>query len=152
MKKDILNSSFRHEQKLEITGKDFLITNAIVDNNIDSLSGFAAPKKYKVIDKNGEPVENPTEELLNSGEHLRVFDVHETFHPNNILESYIFKATNRDDLQIEYSVLQDTLEFKRRLMEIHHKEVEAGRTTLISTLEQEFKDAEEFKLKSSVDE
>jgi hypothetical protein len=152
MKKDILNSSFRHEQKLEVTGLDFLWANNTVDKYLESFSGFAAPKKFKVIDKNGEPVENPTQEQLESGEHSRVFDVHETFHPKNILEAYTFKSTNNEELQVEYQNLQDALEFKRKLMEIHHKEVEAGRTTLNETLEQEANDAEEFKLKSTVDE
>lgn len=152
MKKDILNSSFRLDQKLEITGMDFLMANNSLDNYIEGLSGFAAPKKYKVIDKDGEPVENPTEEQLKSGEHTRVFDVHETFHPSNILEVFTFKAQNSEDLQIEYQNLQQSLELKRRLMEIHYKEAEAGRTTLITTLEQEAKDAEEFKLKSTVSE
>jgi hypothetical protein len=152
MKKDILNSSFRHEQKLEITGLDFLWANNTVDKYLESFSSFAAPKKYKVVDKDGEPVENPTKEQLESGEHSRVFDVHETFHPNNVLEVYSFKANNNEELKIEYQNIQDALEFKRILMEIHHREVEAGRTTLNETLMQEAKDAEEFKLKSTVDE
>ena len=152
MKKTILNSSFKLDQKLEITGRDFLMANNALDTYIDGLSGFAAPKKYKVIDKDGEPVENPTEEQLKSGEHTRVFDVHETFHPSNILEVFTFKSQNLEDLQVEYQNLQQSLELKRIFMELHHKEAEAGRTTLITTLEQEAKDAEEFKLKSTVSE
>lgn len=152
MKKDPTNSSFRYEQKLEITGLDFLLANTTFDNYLEHLSGFAAPKKYKVVDKDGEPVENPTEEQLASGEHTRVFDIHETFHPNNILEVFRFKATNQEELQVEYQNLQQSIESKRRLMEIHYKEAEAGRTVLTETLMQEEEDAKEFKLKSAVNE
>lgn len=152
MKKNILNSSFRYEQKIEITGLDFLLSNNVVDNHLEYLSGFAAPKKYKVVDKNGEPVGSPTEAQLTSGEHNKVFDVHETFHPNNILEVFKFKANNREELEKEYQDLQQTLEYKRRLMELHYKEAEVGRTVLTETLIQEAKDVEEFKLKSTVDE
>jgi hypothetical protein len=56
MKKTIENSSFRPEQKIEIQGIDFLLSENAVDTYLNTLSRYCLPKHYKWIDKDGEPV------------------------------------------------------------------------------------------------
>ncbi len=139
MKKTIDNSSFRPEQKLTISAYEYMLMNQAIDDAFSALEGAVIPKRYKFIDKDGEPVEKPTKEMVDSGEITQVFDVHATFHPQNGVEGFAGRITF------------PMVEAKRVAMDIHHREAEAGRTVLVEELMKEMKDAEEFNLKSTVD-
>lgn len=144
MKKTIENSSFRPEQKIEIQGIDFLLSENAVDTYLNTLSGYCLPKHYKWIDKDGEPVENPTEEQQK--ELTYIFDANKTFTPSNLVECFSFTSNYPEDAQIEFRNLLNLLEFKRRMVELHHNEAEAGRTVLIETLQKEMQDKENLNL------
>ena len=132
MKKTIENSSFRPEQEVNIKGIDFLSAGLAIDGFIDNMKAYSMPLRYKWIDNDGEPVENPTEEQQKYLK--RIFDPHRTYNPNNVVESLVFKAGNDEELQYEFHRMLELVEAKRRLLEIHHSEVEKGNTVLIDEL------------------
>lgn len=144
MKKTIENSSFRPEQKIEMQGAHFLLGENAVDTYLESLSGHCLPKHYKWIDKDGEPVENPTEEQKK--ELTYIFDANKTFTPSNLVECFKFTSNYKEDVKAEFQNFLLVLEFKRSLVELHHSECEAGRTTLKETLQKEFANKENLNL------
>lgn len=137
MKKTIENSSFRGEQKVIITGEEFLILQQAIDDTFKAMDGMVIPKIFLWMDKEGNPVENPTEEQIKEQELTQVLDVKRTFERDNGFQGYSGKITFF------------MVEAKRRLMEIHMREAEAGRTALIDDILQEFKDKQEFNLKTA---
>lgn len=146
MKKTINNSSFRPEQKIEIQGIDFLLAESLADTYLNTLDGYCLPKHYKWIDKDGEPVENPTEEQVNSEEVKYIFDANKTFTPSNLVECFKLTSNYKQDAEVEFRNLLQNVEFKRRLISLHHAEAEAGRTVLTETLQKEYTDKEELNL------
>ena len=146
-KKTALNSSVRPEQKVEITGLDFLMSEQLVDVYLQTLSGYCLPKRYKYIDKNEEPFEGiPTKEQLESGEVRHVFDINNTFSKNNLVECYKLVSNYQEDAEQEYQNILNIMELKRNLFQTLDKEASAGRTTLISTLQKEFVDSQELNM------
>ena len=132
MKKTVENSSFRPEQEVKVKGIDFLSAGLAIDGFIDNMKAYSMPLRYKWIDNDGEPVENPT--VDQQKDLKRVFDPHRTYNPNNVVESFVFKANNDEELQYEFHRMLELIEAKRRLFEIHHNEVEKGNTVLIEEL------------------
>lgn len=152
MKKTIQNSGFKLEQKVEVQGVDFMASEMALDTLINKMEGYALPVRYKWIDKDGEPVDNPTEEQVTSEQVRQVFDPFATFHPNNLTPAFNISVRTLEEAQHELNMTNEFLEARRRLMEIKFREAEAGRTHLIEDLMKEVQDKEEFNLKSVVNE
>jgi hypothetical protein len=116
------NTSFRPDQKIEITGEEFALFTVAMEHFFENMRMPAFPVRYKFIDKDGEPVEKPTEEDIEKENVVRVIDIHSTFNPDNAIEAY---AGN-----ISYPML----EAMRNRYEIHNREVEAGRAISVDEL------------------
>lgn len=118
MKKQLTveNSGFNMTQKIEITGEEFTLFDIALSDGLNTRLEQVFPLAFNYIDQDGEPVENPTEEQLQSGNIRKILDVFNTFNPNNIIEGY----TNVTPMMIEGI---------RKKYDIHHREALAGRTT-----------------------
>lgn len=134
----IENSSFRPDQKIEVQGIDFLTADMTFDAYMESLEGFSMPLRYKWIDKYDEPVENPTKEDVENKGLRQVFDPHATYNPRNVVKSLNFRAKDKQELDFEFQRFQQIIEGKRRMLEIHNREVEEGRTVSLETLQAEY--------------
>jgi hypothetical protein len=146
--KNAINSSFRVDQTVKIKGYDFLMPYHALDGALYGLDSVVLPKIYKYVDKDSEPVDNPTKEQIESGEVRRVFDPYETFRRKNVQEAFVLKVndlTNPQAIDEELFRISQILEAKRVMMEVLDREARAGNTVLIEDLMEEQRKAEEFK-------
>lgn len=145
-KKTIHNSSFRTDQKIELEGADFLMADLTIDTLLNSMGGYCLPERYRFIDpKTGEPFEGiPTKEQLEKDEVRKIFDPAATFTHKNLIKCFKFASNYPQDAEQELQALLQVMEFKRRLIEFHDKEAQAGRTTFMETLIEEEKKKQEM--------
>src|SRR5690606_28657030 len=104
-------SSFLPETELNVTGYEFAMFGATIEQMFENMRQTAYPIRFKYTDKDGEPVENWTPEQLQSGEVIEVLDVHNTFNPKNAVDAYCGN--------ISYTMLE-TMRLK---FEIHEREI-----------------------------
>lgn len=107
MTKTIQNTAFLPEQKITISGYEFAMYNASMEQMFENMRKTAYPIRYMYLDKDGEKVENWTKEQLESGEVTETLDPANTFNPKNAVEAYCGNIT--------YTML----EAMRMKMEIH---------------------------------
>lgn len=116
------NSEIKPDTKIKISGYEFTLFKEAFDDAFRALSTVTLPEQYKVIDQYGEPVEEFTQEQLNSGELRRVIDVSRTFSGANA--------------QVNYSgnISHIMLEAKRMFFEIQDRETKKGNAVSIQDL------------------
>jgi hypothetical protein len=132
-------TSFRPDQEISMTGLDYLAANMIADAFLDNMKSYSMPLRYKWIDKNDEPVDPPkTDEEGKEKELRKVFDPTATFTPKNVVESFTFTARDEQELDFEFQRFLQVIEAKRRLFEIHQREVDAGNAVPLEELMAEF--------------
>lgn len=121
--KTVENTGFLPNDKIEITGYEFALMNVAFDHFLETMRQPCFPLRYKFIDKDDEPVENPTEEQFKSGEVKEILDIQSTFSFENAVEGYCGKMTYQ------------MLEAMRSKFEIHHREIMKGNAKSIEELE-----------------
>lgn len=131
MTKTVENTGFLPDDKIEITGYEFALFSVAYDQFLETMRQPAFPIRYKFVDNNDEPIENPTEEQFKNGEVKEILDVQATFSKENAIEAYCGKITYQ------------MLEAMRTRYEIHHREIMKGNSKSIDELEAGLKKIEE---------
>lgn len=119
----VLNSAVKPDAKVEMSGYEFSLLSTVLDEMFQQNVKSVYPFRFTFIDKDEEPVENPTEEQLKSGEVRQVLDVPATTAGSNKMEAYVG--------EMPYMVL----EAKRNSLEIHHREIEKGNAVSFEELQ-----------------
>lgn len=140
MELNVLNTGFRPDAKITITGAEFMLLTQGVEDFFSALAGSSLVSRYRYIDKDGETIESPTQEQMESGEVQRIFDPFKTFNPNNLFEGFHGRMTPM------------SVEARRILFEIHQRELDRGNVVSIETLQKEMQNQKEFKLELNAED
>jgi len=134
--------TFRPDAKVEVTGLDYLAAEMTIDAYLQQKESLCLPKRYKWIDKDGEPVTPPkTQEEIDEKGLSRVFDPNATFKLENVVECLTFKGVTQEEVEAEMRQLLEIIEHKRCLIGILEKEDEAGNTVTLEEMQKEYAEA-----------
>jgi len=120
------NSEIKPESKVELSGYEYTLIKEALSDAFRALTKVTLPELYKVIDQDGEPVENYTIADLEEGKYRRIVDIHSTFNANNA--------------KIEYSgdISHVMLEARRVMYEVQQREFDKGNAISVEDLMKEF--------------